>query len=885
MVAQESPAPPPGFQYDPLPGPSHIRLLEKLEADGDDGTLRFSLSPYDLSSADHQRKAYHCLSYTWGNPFAHGGPFREHFTAVDAQYSPANRVLVLINEQPVLIQKNLHDALSTVTPERSYLDYVNNPPGDATGGQTYLHIAAGRGRAANVETWLRQGADIDRVDDHGHNAMHFAAGNGKTECVRVLLRHGCRTDMRDANGQTPLDLARSAGHQDIVALLEEEEEEGEEAFPSSQTQDPSPASDRPRTFIWADAICINQNDTEEKSTQVTMMDRIYSAATYVVAWLGPVDKYTHTGIQTLKTLRTNLDKFKESQIQPFSGLDKSKYADAGIPYISPDEWTALASIYQRQWFRRAWIVQEAILPSSLLMYIGTTTVTWHHLGHVSDAIQHQEARLGTTGSTGFTPTTDVAVPVVLNMALVSEWRQLKSSMDKSGESKDTDPSVQRTCTQPPFERRRFVDEFWTFLASDPRDKIFATYGLLNLSSPVRRQADYGLPVEAVYTMAARELIASENNLRTLSRCVAPLQRRSGLPSWVPDFSLHGTNSISGNFSADKGLEYNPPRPVADPACPILGIRGALIGKISQVGGRPGTGVWEKLRFDPTWLSMLLSLRGQGGYGETPSLSSILWTTLCMNLSSGSMFDPKLYGDTAPDIHGFGFKYFFLLMLLAAGDSKIREKLGLEANTTEPDLVFSHQLDYDPMVAGGDMEPVLADLDALHEHDGDQCWLPSRQEVLRFWNNYTYSLIRNTPVDEDGGPSDFYLPDGVTQDNSRPVGNGFANMHSRIGIKCLPFFTAYSAVYGGRQLVTVNDMYLGMAPLTARSGDEVWVLPGSNAPAVLRPTQAGGLDEERDTPGGGDGKRYQLVGSCYISGMMHGEITDFVKARLENIELV
>jgi hypothetical protein len=873
MAAQESPASPPPFQYDPLPDPSHIRLLEKLDAD-DDGTLRFSLSPYDLSSADHQRKAYHCLSYTWGNPFAHGGPFREHFTAIDAQYSPANKVLVLINEQPMRIQKNLHDALSTVPPERSYIDYVNNPPGDATGGQTYLHIAAGRGRATNVETWLRQGADIDGVDDHGHNAMHFAAGNGKVECVRVLLRHGCRTDIRDADGQTPLDLARSAGHREVVAFLEEE------ASPSRQ--DPTPASDRPRTFIWADAICINQNDTEEKSSQVTMMDRIYSAATYVAAWLGPADTYTDTGIQTLKTLRTNLKKFKESQIQPFSGLDKSKYADAGIPYISRDEWTALASIYQRQWFRRAWIVQEAILPSSLLMYIGATTVIWHHLGQVSDAIQHQEARLGTTSSTGFTPSTDVAVPVVLNMALVSEWRQLKASMNNSGDSKNTDASVQRTPS--PFEPRHLVDEFWTFLASDPRDKVFATYGLLNLSSPERRQADYGLSVEAVYTMAARELIASENNLRTLSRCVAPLQRRSGLPSWVPDFSLQGTNSISSNFSADKGLEYIPPRPAADSACPILSVRGALIGKISQVGGRPGTGVGEKLRLDPTWLSMLISLRGKGGYGENPSLSCILWTTLCMNLSSGSMFNPKLYGDTAPDIHGFGFKYFFLLLLLAAGDSKIRERLGLEASTTEPSLIFSHQLDYDPMVAGGDMEPVLADLDALHEHDGDQCWLPSREEVLRFWNNYTYNLIRNTSVDEDGGPSDFYLPEGVTQDNSRPIGNGFANMHSRIGVKCLPFFTAYSAVYGGRQLVTANDMYLGMAPLTARPGDEVWVLPGGNAPAVLRSVQAGGLVKE-GSQGEGDAKRYQLVGSCYISGMMHGEITEFVKARLEDIELI
>lgn len=42
---------------------------------------------------------------------------------------------------------------------------------------------------------------------------------------------------------------------------------------------------RPR-YIWADAICINQQNEEEKSQQVQLMPRIYRKAAKVLIWLG-----------------------------------------------------------------------------------------------------------------------------------------------------------------------------------------------------------------------------------------------------------------------------------------------------------------------------------------------------------------------------------------------------------------------------------------------------------------------------------------------------------------------------------------------------------------------------------------------------------------------
>jgi hypothetical protein len=50
-------------------------------------------------------------------------------------------------------------------------------------------------------------------------------------------------------------------------------------------------------YLWVDAICINQDDMDERSRQVSIMSEIYSKASQVVVWLGereePSDRVPH----------------------------------------------------------------------------------------------------------------------------------------------------------------------------------------------------------------------------------------------------------------------------------------------------------------------------------------------------------------------------------------------------------------------------------------------------------------------------------------------------------------------------------------------------------------------------------------------------------------
>ncbi|OCL01439.1 hypothetical protein AOQ84DRAFT_306705, partial [Glonium stellatum] len=52
-------------------------------------------------------------------------------------------------------------------------------------------------------------------------------------------------------------------------------------------------------YFWVEAICINQEAKAEKSTQVPLMDKIYSKATNVVVWLGD----THNSPEALALMK------------------------------------------------------------------------------------------------------------------------------------------------------------------------------------------------------------------------------------------------------------------------------------------------------------------------------------------------------------------------------------------------------------------------------------------------------------------------------------------------------------------------------------------------------------------------------------------------------
>jgi hypothetical protein len=73
---------------------------------------------------------------------------------------------------------------------------------------------------------------------------------------------------------------------------------------------------------------------------------------------------------------------------------------------------------------------------------------------------------------------------------------------------------------------------------------------------------------------------------------------------------------------------------------------------------------------------------------------------------------------------------------------------------------------------------------------------------------------------------------------------------------LPIFKSRLAkVKRGHRMFSTEKHYLGMGPLSAAEGDEVWVLIWAKVPMVLRPRENGS---------------YRVIGEAYVHGIMHGE---------------
>lgn len=100
--------------------------------------------------------------------------------------------------------------------------------------------------------------------------------------------------------------------------------------------------DRPRE-LWADGICINQNDVHERGRQVKFMGRVYSTASKVLIWLGRKDEGGSICGELRKAAKMDL-----------TGC-------CSIVSLSHSCLAAVKQMVRCEWFTRLWIVQECLL--------------------------------------------------------------------------------------------------------------------------------------------------------------------------------------------------------------------------------------------------------------------------------------------------------------------------------------------------------------------------------------------------------------------------------------------------------------------------------------------------------------------------------------------
>ncbi len=273
-------------------------------------------------------------------------------------------------------------------------------------------------------------------------------------------------------------------------------------------------------ILWIDQICINQEDLEERSSQVLLMQQIYKNATNVLIWLGDKADDSNMALDLIPRLSGTLGpELKSRSIKDFQ---------------------AVKALLSRPWFGRMWILQELGAASSATMMCGKKSIPWQD---VSNLIDHIRGNL----------TLRILVFGTSESSLLACRRleNLKSFRER-------------------FLGREFC--FFSALcmsrsfdATDPRDKIFALVGCCNQENLI--QPDYSIDTRRLYQAIAHYSLFrddSEGSADPSNMCredfgmrflceAERIENTYDLPSWVPDWRARLYPSLWKDSSE---IDYN-----------------------------------------------------------------------------------------------------------------------------------------------------------------------------------------------------------------------------------------------------------------------------------------------------------------------------------------
>jgi Heterokaryon incompatibility protein (HET) len=532
------------------------------------------------------------------------------------------------------------------------------------------------------------------------------------------------------------------------------------------------------TLLWIDAICINQDDLLERNHQVGLMGQIYSKAILVMTWVGTSDQAAWTAFKLISRLKpiVELWQSKEFKFAYFHNSDEL-FERTGVSTVTPEEWEALISFYERQYFSRAWIVQEIVLAKGALLMLGHNFIHWNDLINLSGMmvnfkwipILERYAR----------PSMN-AERLRLTLGAPAVYKYIRSLCKQYGPSElgqlqdSTTHSDARTFY---LLLELLLYETRYFRATDPRDNIYAvlsivshafgaTYPTTDLSRP-----DYRLPVRKVFINVTREIATKTGSVSVLSLVDRDSKQIPDLPSWVPDYSASTIQALAyiceaGLYRAFDLNRRSPKLTIVDDVFSLCAIRWDAIAKVEHPEG-------------PFALQgkMDLCLQLPKIYFHGQTRVEALWRTLIADTDGGQ--------SPAPETIGNSFRQYVLLAVA----TRIRKILeGWDGRELEvPDFVS------------------LIKLNNNYEERPDP-WLPRGEEVESFWNMFQtmqQSLQENERL-------------------LRGLGQG-AHLYA----------AAIESIGRGRDLFKTGGNLLGLAPVSAKPGDTIWFFPSSKVPFVLR----------------------------------------------------
>ena len=270
---------------------------------------------------------------------------------------------------------------------------------------------------------------------------------------------------------------------------------------------------RRRLKVWVDAICINQENLEERGREVKKMAKIYSTAWSVVAWLGQPPAHFNEPFQIIKAALAEV-RYEDMAAQRYPYVDQ--IARNNPTDIDPASfYNALLCLFQVPYWNRLWIIQETLLAPALIFTYGNHVMTVLQLLKYQYAWQKYHTR----------PLNSRLSPDILEiMASVQPATTRLMSANTRG--------MHHAMSQLDVVRLTRMAK-----ATDLRDKVYGILALLPLKVSNEIEPDYRKDVTAaaVYTSLSEAYIKAEGSLNLIARTKTLGNITEDLPSWIIDF--------------------------------------------------------------------------------------------------------------------------------------------------------------------------------------------------------------------------------------------------------------------------------------------------------------------------------------------------------------
>jgi hypothetical protein len=270
-------------------------------------------------------------------------------------------------------------------------------------------------------------------------------------------------------------------------------------------------------LVWADQVCIDQSNTDERSSQVQLMGRIYRQASRVWVSLGK----GHEGEEMVamglcQRISTRADIARESSgVMRYTGNHDPEIH--GLPPWTSVKWQSLRRLLLNPWFGRVWITQEFALASNSIICCSSIILDLHLLWNLEDNLRYLNIY---DGFLNYEENKTESLKLSQSISCIKSLCELREAVQHS-----------KYLTLDALLSREIVRG-----ATDPSDHIYAFRGLVSDSSISELEPDYNIKPGEAFTRCCTYLFHQVKTLSFLYEA-GTYQKTLDLPSWVPDWRV------------------------------------------------------------------------------------------------------------------------------------------------------------------------------------------------------------------------------------------------------------------------------------------------------------------------------------------------------------